>query len=71
MYTYMDYEAEMADRTAQVAEMRMTAKMMAVRNEDRPYHGLRTRLGAFLMSVGRQLSETPCVNDERCSPSAA
>ena len=87
MNTYMDHVHEMADRTAQVAEMRRTAQVMAVRSEDRVYHGLRARLGAYLISVGRQLSETPrstdgvqCLGPEglqsggsagSCSPSAA
>ena len=78
MNTYMDHVHEMADRTAKVAEMQRTAQFMAVRSEDRPYHQLRSRLGAFLMSVGRRLLETPRVNEGvqclgpegSCSPSA-
>ncbi len=79
MNSYMDYVHEMAERGPRIAEMRIQAQLMSVREQDRPYHNLRKRLGAYLVRVGRQLSETPganegiqCLGPEgRCAPSAA
>jgi hypothetical protein len=71
MNSYMDYVHEMADRSARVAEERMKVRKMSVRDEDRHYHGLRARMGAYLIRVGQALSEPPVAGAGRQSPSAA